>query len=120
MFLMTIYNCQFNGLIAFSDSSDDDDDEDEDDDEDDDDDETEEEVNEDDDDDDDDDEDEDDEGMLDDEEDEDDDFAMKMTEEVNFVGKQVHVWRFKIIVECVLTTRHEILINPISSYGARR
>jgi len=90
-------HCQFNDLIAFSYSSDDEDADEEDDDD------TEEEVNEEDDDDDDDDDDEEDEdeGVLDDEED-DDDFTMKMTEEVNFLGRQVHMWRFKITVEFVL------------------
>jgi len=58
--------------------------------------------------------------MLDDEEDEDDDFTMKMTEEVDFVGRQVHVCIFKIIVEYVLKTGHEILTNPVSSHGACR
>jgi hypothetical protein len=94
---MITYNCYFNYLIALSYSSDDDADDDDDgddteevDDDDEDDDDTEE-VDEDDDD-------------EEEEEEEDDDFTMKMTEEVNFVGRQVYVWRFKIIVECVFNT----------------
>jgi TATA-binding protein-associated factor Taf7 len=110
---MTLYNWHFDDLIDFSYSSDDDDDEDDD--------EAEEEENEEDDDEeeeDDDDTEEEEEGMDDDEDEV--DFNMIVTEEVNFIGRQVHVWKFKIIVECILKTEYEILTNPISVNGAYR